>query len=286
MCSPSRSLGGLTLLAVGFYPLASPVLGQATRPSLQVVADPNNLPFSNEKQEGFENKLAQLLAKELNTTVEFTWYAQRRGYVRNTIRYGDAHVVLGVPKNFDPLLTSVPYYRSSYVFLSRTDARLSDLTSLDDPRLRTLRLGVQLIGDDGTNTPPAHALGRRGITTNVRGYTVYSDYREPNPPARIVDAVINNEIDVALVWGPLAGFFAKSSAVPLNLTPITPDPDGAYPLSFEISVGVKRSDKELRDRVNQILRDKRPEIDALLDSYNVPRLPPPVARPSQAGQGE
>ena len=123
------------------------------------------------------------------------------------------------------LATTRPYYRSSYVFVSRADRDLG-LTSFDDPRMRTLRIGVQMIGDDGANAPPAHALARRGIIANVMGYTVYGDYREANPPARIIDAVTGGDVDVAVVWGPLAGYFARQQPVPLVVTPVAPSIDG------------------------------------------------------------
>ena len=126
---------------------------------LRVCADPNNLPFSNESEEGFENRLAQLIAGELNARVSYTWWAQRRGFVRNTLNEGLCDVVMGVPGSFELTGVTRPYYRSTYVFLYRKDAGLS-LRSLDDSVLRTLRIGVQIIGDDYANTPPAHALAR------------------------------------------------------------------------------------------------------------------------------
>src|SRR5690349_23062640 len=160
-----------------------------TRPAgvLRVCADPNNLPFSNQRGEGFENKIAELLAHDMGDRVEYTWWAQRRGFFRNTLKSGACDVVIGVPAGFEMALTTRPYYRSTYVFLYRKDRGLK-INSLDDPSLKNLRIGVQIIGDDFTNTPPAHALSRRNIVANVRGYTLYGDYSQPDPPARIVDA--------------------------------------------------------------------------------------------------
>src|SRR3954470_24124921 len=193
--------------------LQEPV-AQTTKRILRVTADPNNLPFSNERREGFENKIAELIAKELDAELQYSWRAQRRGFFRETLKENRADLVLGVPAHFDMALTTAPYYRSSYAFVYRKDRGL-DLHSLDDPALKKLKIGVQMIGNDGCNTPPAHALANRGIINNVVDYTVYGDYTQENPPARIIDAVANGEIDVAIVWGPLGGYFAHKEQVPL-----------------------------------------------------------------------
>ena len=172
---------------------------------LRVCADPNNLPFSNEREEGFENRLAELLARELGAErVEYTWWAQRRGFFRNTLNAGLCDVVMGVPSSVELAATTRPYYRSTYVFVTRADRGL-DIRSLDDEALRRVRVGVSIIGDDYANAPPAHALAQRGIVGNVVGFSVYGDYAQPNPPARIVEAVAAGDVDVAVVWGPLAG---------------------------------------------------------------------------------
>jgi len=238
---------------------------------LRVCADPNNLPFSNQRGEGFENKIAELLAHDLGQRVEYTWWAQRRGFFRNTLKAGSCDVVIGVPSGFEMALTTKPYYRSTYVFLYRKDRGLS-VNSLDDPLLKNLKIGVQIIGDDQSNPPPAHALSRRNIVTNVKGYTLYGDYSQQNPPARIVDAVANRDIDVAIVWGPLAGYFAKQSRVPLEVVPVSPQIDQPFlPFVFDISMGVRREDQEFKDQLDQILDKRRAEVDRILKDYGVPR---------------
>jgi mxaJ protein len=245
---------------------------------LRVCADPNNLPFSNQREEGFENRMARLLGTELNARLEYTWFAQRRGFIRNTLRADLCDVVMGVPTSFELVLPTRPYYRSTYVFVTRPDG--PRVRSFDDPVLRTARVGVQLIGDDGTNTPPAHALTRRGIVRNVSGYTVYGDYREPNPPARIIDAVARGDIDVAVAWGPLAGYFADRGAEQLRIVPVSPQIDLPYlPFVFDISMGVRRADVALRDELDRALVKRRPEIDAILDEYHVPRVGSRAAEP-------
>jgi mxaJ protein len=238
--------------------------------AFRVCADPNNLPFSNEAGEGFENKLAEFIAAKLGKPVTYTWWAQRRGFVRNTLKAGDCDVIMGIPSKLDIVDATRPYYRSAYVFVSRSD-RHYDLHSIKDERLRKLSVGVELIGNDGYNTPPAHALGQEGIISNVVGYTVYGDYREPNPPARIVEAVANGAIDIAAVWGPLAGYFAQRSAVPLTLTPIT-DTDEFKPLLFQydIAVGVRKGDRALKAQIDDVLARNGSEIRHLLEQYGVP----------------
>jgi mxaJ protein len=283
MCLRFRKSLRLLESSIGFFMLASLLSGcheqqsqvqLASRPQgvLRVCADPNNLPFSNQKGEGFENKIAELLAQDLGERVEYTWWAQRRGFFRNTLRAGTCDIVIGVPAAFEMALTTRPYYRSTYVFLSRKDRHLT-LTSFDDPSLKKLKIGVQIIGDDFTNAPPAHALSRRNIVGNVKGFSVYGDYSQPNPPARIVDAVASGDVDVAIVWGPLAGYFAKQSRVPLAVVPVSPQIDQPFlPFVFDISMGVRRDDQELKDQVEQVLEKRRDEVDRILRDYAVPRV--------------
>ena len=236
---------------------------------LRVCADPNNLPFSNARGEGFENALAELVAGELGKKVSYTWWAQRRGFVRNTLNAGICEVIMGVPQ-LDMIATTRPYYRSTYVFVSRQDRALG-FSSMEAPELRTLRVGVHLIGDDGANTPPAHALGEQHIVDNVVGYMIYGDYREDSPPARLIEAVSRGEIDVAAVWGPLAGFFAQRSPVPLNVVPIT-DTEAYPPLAFQfpIAMGLRKGDEALADQLNEIIQRRQDAIQALLKRYGVP----------------
>jgi mxaJ protein len=239
---------------------------------LRVCADPNNLPFSNQRLEGFENKIADLLAQDLGERVEYTWWAQRRGFFRNTLKAGMCDVVIGVPAGFEMALTTKPYYRSTYVFLSRKDRHL-DVKSFDDPVLKKLRIGVQIIGDDQSNAPPAHALTRRKIVENVKGFTLYGDYSQDNPPARIVDAVEKGDIDLAIIWGPLAGYFSKQSRVPMDLVPVSPQIDQPFlPFVFDIAMGVRRGDQDLRDQLDQFLEKRRPEIEKILQDYKVPKV--------------
>jgi mxaJ protein len=237
---------------------------------LRVCADPNNLPFSNDRGQGFENRLADMLARDLGTRVQYTWWAQRRGFIRNTLTSGLCDLVMGMPTGVAHAATTRPYYRSTYVFVAPRRRHLA-IRSFDDPALRTLRIGVQMIGDDFANSPPAHALSNRGIITNVVGYSVMGDYSQPNPPARIVEAVARGEIDAAVVWGPLAGYFASRQAEPLDLTPVSPTADPSLPFTFDISMAVRRTDDRRRATLDAFIVRRRGAIEQLLREYGVPR---------------
>ena len=238
--------------------------------TLTACADPNNLPFSNKAGQGFENKLAQMIAADLHAELNYIWWAQRRGYVRNTLNEQKCDFWPGIGSNVEMVATTRPYYRSTYMFVTRQESNLNGLT-LDDARLKRLKIGVQLIGDDASNTPPAHALAARGIIGNVRGYMLYGDYRAPNPPAEIVRAVERGDVDVALVWGPLAGYFAARSRVPLRLEPVTPwFADQQWPMQFDVSVGVQRDNQKLLKDIDRVLVQRSADVRRLLATYHVP----------------
>ncbi|MEO1969878.1 MAG: quinoprotein dehydrogenase-associated putative ABC transporter substrate-binding protein [Sphingomonadaceae bacterium] len=243
----------------------------ANRPDpLLVCADPNNLPFSDKQGEGFENRIVELIAHDLRRPVRYVWWAQRRGYVRNTLGKQKCDVWAGVASGLEMTATTRPYYRSTYVFVSRRDGKLAGLT-LDDARLRKVTIGVQMVGDDGMNTPPAHALAVRGLRANVHGYMVYGNYALPDPAADILRSVEDGTIDVALVWGPLAGWYAKRSKVPLRIEPVTPWLDQAqWPMVYDVSMGVRKDEGKLRKRIEGILTHRKARIRTILEKYGVP----------------
>jgi len=239
---------------------------------LRVCSDPNNLPFSNRKEQGFENRIARILGRELHRKVEYTWWPQRRGFIRKTLKQGLCDVVIGVPANYELTENTPPYYRSTYVFVMRRDQR-PPLTSIDDERLRALKIGVTVIGDDYANLPPVQALAARGMATNVRGFSIYGDYSKPNPPRAVIDAVADRTVDVAVAWGPLAGYFASREAVPLVTSPIAMLPDmPQLPMAYDIAVGVRHGDHELRRELEQALAARRKDIGHVLADFRVPVL--------------
>jgi mxaJ protein len=244
-------------------------MADSPRRQMRVAADPNNLPFSNDKREGFENRIVELVAREMNAEVQYVWRAQRRGFFREALKNDDCDVIVGAPTNFDKATTTTPYYRSTYVFVARKDRKIA-VRSFDDRALKSLKIGVQVTGD--ANTPPAQALGRRGIVENVVGFSIYGDYAKPNPPAAIVDAVAKGEVDVAVVWGPLAGYFAKKQTVELALTPVREQIDGQIPMTFEIAMAVKKRNFPLRDELNGVLARQKTQIQKILDEFGVPRV--------------
>jgi mxaJ protein len=239
--------------------------------ALRVCADPNNLPYSNDRGEGFENQIASVIAKDLHRSLVYYWYPQRRGFLRNTLFAGECDVVMGVPSSLGRVRVTRPYYRSSYVFVSRHDRRMA-VTSLDDPRLRSLAIAIPITGDDYDNPPPARALAVRQIIDNVHGYPVYGDYSKPHPSSGAVDAVRKGDVDVAIAWGPIAGFAAQQPGAALDLTPL-PDRDGSLPFAFDIAMAVRREDQALASQVDAVLVRRANDIQRVLDAYGVPRAP-------------
>jgi mxaJ protein len=262
-----------TLSVVVALAAAAPGAGSAP---LRVCADPNNMPFSNQQEEGLENALARLVGDALGAPVQYTWQPQRRGFVRNTLKAGLCDVMLEAPVGYERATETIPYYRSTYVFVSRRDRHIK-VRSFDDPALRRLRVGVQIIGDDYANSPPAEAMGRRGLVERVVGFPVYGDYGHPDPLAPIVNAVSRGTVDVAVVWGPTAGWFAKSSPVPLSIVPIAAASEaGGLKFAFDVGMGVRRGDDQLRRRLDDVIRTHRPQIAAILRRYGVPLVSPPT----------
>jgi mxaJ protein len=261
----------MRLVVLGMLLGAQLALGQAFGRQLVVCADPNNLPFSNEQGQGFENKLAELVARELKAELRYVWFPQRRGFLRQTLKAGRCDLVMGVPSRLDFVATTRPYYRSGYVFVY--GPRAPRVRSLDAPELRTLRIGVPLVGEDGENPPPIYALAQRHLEQNAKGYLVTGDYSQESPPSQLIHAVSRGEVDLAIAWGPLAGYYAQNAVPPLTLGPL---PEGEAPVgqtfAFEISMGVRQSSSALREELNRIIAERHTEIAALLDSFAVPRL--------------
>lgn len=275
MCSASR----LALLAAA---LALPLCVSAQQ-ELRVCSDPNNLPYSNQQQQGFENEIATLIAHDLNRPVSYFWLRQGEKFFQNTLNKDVCDVVMGVPVGFDQVATTAPYYRSSYVFITRRDRNLH-ITGFDDPRLRTLKIGVHVLGEQDDSVPPVHAFTARGIVKNLVGYSIFGNLSEADPRADLIKAVADRSVDVAVAWGPIAGYFAEHSPVPLDITPVTADSrNPSLPFHFDIAIGVRPADAALRNQLDAELIRRRTEITAILTKYGVPQLPLEAAPTPSAG---
>jgi mxaJ protein len=258
------------------------VPGHAATPQLRVCSDPNNLPYSNDKLQGFENRIAELIANDLGMEVSYFWYPQREKFFRETLNRGVCDVVMGVPSGFDEAAITRPYYRSTYVFVSRHDRALR-VHSFDDPRLKTLSIGVHILGNGDDSLPPVHALTSRGIVHNLVGFSIFGTLSEANPAANLIQAVSDQKVDVAVAWGPLAGYFTQQSQVPLDITPIADDTlNPALPLSFNIGIGVRENDTRLKQQLDSELMRRKAEIDQILHSYGIPESNPDEASTPQS----
>ena len=264
----------LGALACSVAAAAQPAPQPAPAVALRVCANPDNLPFSNAKQQGFENRIAKLVAADLGLPLAYTWHTQRRGFVRRTLNAGRCDLVMGAPVGLQRVATTKPYYRSTYVFVSRKDRKLG-IRSFDDAALKPLKIGIHAVGDDGENPPPVYSLARRGMAANIVGFKMWDDGSIANPQGRIVDAVAKGDIDLAIIWGPFAGYFAKQQKVALTITPVPPDiPE--LPFDYAMALGVRTGDDALKARLDTILDKRRGDIGRILASYGVPLVNKPV----------
>jgi mxaJ protein len=268
-----------TGVASVFFPQGKATDANAAQNVLRVCGDPNNMPFSNEKLEGLENQIAAVLAKELGWKVEYVWWPHQRGLVKRVLNTERCDVLLGIPKGYDLVQWTKPYYRTGYVMAYRKDRPgVADIRSLDDPRLKTLRVGVQV------NTPPHLALGQRGIVgDNVVAYQLMfdSNAHPEDYPGREVEDLIAGRIDVALVWGPIAGYFQKKKGeASLAIVPLEETNGGGTPFAFEISMGVRKTDTQLKTRLEQVLDQEKDAIRAILEDFGVPLLPLTASAPA------
>jgi quinoprotein dehydrogenase-associated probable ABC transporter substrate-binding protein len=264
MSSVCKSLGALlSIWAV----LASAPIAQSP---LRVCADPNNMPFSNEGGDGFENSIARLVARDLRRPLEYFWLPQRRGFIRNSLNARRCDVVIGVPAQYGLLQPTKSYYRSTYVFVSRRDHRLR-IDSFDAPSLKSLTIGIQIVGDDYNNPPAAQEFASRHIVQNIRGFTIYGDYSRPEPQRDIVDAVADGRVDVAVVWGPLAGYYAQREATPLDVRPVAAVAGkSGRRFVFDMAMGVRPDDTALRAALDGVIARRGDDMRSILRAYGVP----------------
>jgi quinoprotein dehydrogenase-associated probable ABC transporter substrate-binding protein len=284
---PRLSAAGVLAVLAFTAPLAAqdqPALrSNAPREGVvRICADPDNMPASNQNGEGYENQIAELIAKEWNAKLEYAWWPVRRGFFSRALNGRYCDIALTAPAGLDMAGTTKPYFRSGYVVVYRKDSGL-DLKGLDDPAWKKLRIGVNLLNSDAENTPPAMALSRHGVVGNLVGFTTF--YSELDRPEDIIKAVADKKVDASIVWGPLAGYFAARSPVPLVVQPLAEyDSVADLPFAFNMAMGVRRRDLELRDSLNHLLDRKGPEIQAILKKYGVPLLPIAEEKAAEAGQ--
>src|SRR5262249_52807105 len=228
--------------------------------------------------EGFENKIVQLIAGEFGATPTFTWWPDRRGFIRNTLRANQCDVVMGIPNGYDQVRWTQPYYRSTYAFVYARDREFR-VRSWDDPALRKARIGVVAA------TPPADAMIKKDLMGNVVSYRLTIDYTTEYP-GQIVDDVAAGKIDVAIVWGPVAGDFAKKQSAPLEVVPVPAIPGLEVPFTYEISMGVRKGDRARQAQLDEVIRRKQAEIRRILEEYGVPLVPGELVRkPDEAKAG-
>src|SRR6185503_8542444 len=263
-------------IAIAVVLAVAPSVGVAQRPApseagiLRVCTDPNNLPVSDSMNQGYENKIAQLIADTWHSKLEYVYWRQGFGYFNRGLNGLYCDVEISAPAGIDIVATTGPYYRSAYVIVYRKDSGLN-ITSLDDPALKQLKIGVNMVGSDGDAGPPAAALKSHGVVGNLVGFPTF--YSEINRPEDIIKAVADKKVDIAIVWGPTAGYFAAKSSVPLVLNPILADSATGIPFSYAIAMAVARRNKALRDSLQTFLDQNRTKIDGILKSFQVPLLP-------------
>jgi len=234
------------------------------RSELKVCADPNNLPFSNEKKEGFENKIAELLGARLDLKVDYVWFPQVIGFVRNTLQAHLCDLVIGTVAGDDTMQSTNPYYFTTHVMLYRSDSGIG-FSGPEDPRLATLRLGVV------AGTPPADLLVRYDLMAHAKPYALMVDTRFESPTHEMVQDIVNGTIDVGFLWGPIAGYYRKHDAMPLTLVPLKSEPNAAR-MAYHIAMGVRASEPEWRRRINAVIVKSQPDITRILRDYGIPLL--------------
>lgn len=260
-----------SIAALLLLPSFGEVSPASSSAELRVCADPNNMPFSDRREQGFENKIASLISGSLHRQLSYTWWVEREHFVKETLDKHRCDVLLSVPDNFEDVLTTDAYYRSQYVFVYRRDGS-DHPQSLMDPVLQKLRIGSHVMG--GGFSPPAEALASQGMRVNLIGFSMRGANGESDSPAQLITAVAQKTVDVAIVWGPLGGYFARRAATPLAVVPIKPDHWGPIPFVYGIAMGVGKTDTRLRDQLNQAFAAERREIDSILRSYDVPEPGP------------
>jgi quinoprotein dehydrogenase-associated probable ABC transporter substrate-binding protein len=232
---------------------------------LRVCADPNNLPFSNEKEEGFENRLAELIARKLGKSLSYTYFPMTVGFVRNTLGAHKCDVIMGYAQGDELVQNTNAYYRTTYTLIYKPNHGLDGVTTLADPRLKDKRIGII------AGTPPSTGMVRNGLMAKAKPYQLLIDTRFTSSAAQMIADLQTGDIDAGALWGPMAGYYAKTSKEPLVVVPLLHEEKGAR-MVFRITMGVRSSDQEWKRELNRLIRDNQKEINAVLLEYGVPLL--------------
>lgn len=247
-------------------PATGDLSGELVDPqALRVCADPRNMPFSNERGEGFENKLAELFAAKLNKKLEFAYFPQATGFVRMTLGAHRCDVIMGFPQGDDLVQGTNPYYRTAYALVTKPDSNLEDVDTLEDARLTGKHLGVV------AGTPPATNMAANGLMAGAKSYPLVIDTRFDSSAQAMIEDLGTGQIDAAVLWGPMAGYYARKSDPPLHVTPLVKETTGPR-LIYPIGMGVRGSDQNWKRMLNRLIQDNQPEINKLLIGFGVPLL--------------
>lgn len=244
----------------------SGVVDLVNRKVLRVCSDPTNLPFSNEKGEGFENKIAEVIADELKVPVEYTWFPMSTGFVRMTLFSKRCDLIVGYAQGDELVLNSNAYYHSTYAIVAKPGSGLEDVTKLSDPRLKDKRIGVV------ANTPPGFQMAKHGLMGKAKPYPLVVDTRFDSSAAEMAKDIRKGEIDAGVLWGPFAGYYAKNGGEPLSVQALAPDPEVSTKQVYGVTLGVRPSDTDWKKQLNTILLKRRADIDKILLAYGVPLL--------------
>lgn len=232
---------------------------------LRVCADPRNMPFSDEKGEGFENKLAELFAQKLQKKLDYMYFPQATGFVRVTLGAHRCDVIMGYPQGDDLVQGTNPYYRTAYALISKPGSGLDDVTTLEDPRLKSKHIGII------AGTPPATNMAIAGLMTNAKPYPLMIDTRVDSSAQSMIDDLNKGVIDAGVLWGPMAGYYAKKSDPPLHITTLVKETSGPK-MVYRIGMGVRTADQNWKRQLNRLIKENQPAINKILLDYGVPLL--------------
>jgi quinoprotein dehydrogenase-associated probable ABC transporter substrate-binding protein len=230
-----------------------------------VCADPHNMPFSTDKGEGFENKLAELFANKLGKGIAYAWYPQATGFVRNTLAAHRCDVIMGAPQGDDMVQVTNPYYRTAYALVFKQGRGLEGVDTLEDTRLKGKRIGIV------AGTPPGNNMATNGLMANAKPYPLVVDTRVDSSAEAMMRDLEAGDIDVGVLWGPMAGYYAQQARSPMTVVPLVKETTGPR-LAYRIAMGVRFADQDWKRLLNRMIADNQPAINKLLLSYGVPLL--------------